>query len=77
MTNEWLPFPTFKPNDEQGEYVVLSPNPNYINKSLYQQNTPRFHREIAIWTHNRFVNDLLQELVVSYWIQLPALPEKK
>lgn len=79
MNNDWRPYPKNKPSDEdiEADFVVLSPNPNFIKKSFYRQNTPRYHTVQAIWTGAGFVNNLWQPLVVDYYIQLPPTPEEK
>lgn len=79
MNNEWQPYPQNSPVEgaENTDFVVLSPNPNFIKKPLYRQNTPRYHVVQAIWTGTVFVNNLWQPLIVDYYIQLPPIPEGK
>lgn len=79
MNNEWLPYPNNKPSEEdlKADFVVLSPNPNFIKKADYKQNTPCYHVVQAIWTGTAFINTLWQPLVVDYYIQLPPFPGDK
>lgn len=76
MNSAWHPFPKEKPTQDSRDdvFVVLSPNPHFVQKRMYYQNTPYYHSVMAFWVGDHFVNDTLQELVVDYFIKLPPIP---
>ncbi len=53
MSN-WLPYPKYKPENtaaaQKADYAVLIPNPHYINKGGFNENTPRYRVELALWS---------------------------
>lgn len=74
--NNWQPYPQNKPEQttaaQMADYAVLVPNPNRVNKTGYNEHTPRYQLYLAFWLGDRFVGEDMRELNVYYYITLPS-----
>ena len=81
--NNWLPYPKYKPENtaaaQKADYVVLIPNPYYINKHGFNENTPRYRVEQALWLGDKwqaidyvYYANYGNSFDVKYFIQLPS-----
>ena len=78
LVSGWLKYPDNKPddNDNKAYFLVLSPNPHYIHKNLYEQKTPCFHCQTATWCGDKFITDKLEEIQVCYFFKIPPYPKR-
>lgn len=56
--NNWLPYPKYKPENtttaQKADYVVLISNPYCINKGGFNENTPCYRVELALWLGDKW-----------------------
>ena len=74
--NNWQPYPQNSPKDNNEDklkdYVVLVPNPNRINKTGFNERTPRYLIYLAFWLGDRFTDEQMHDLNVHYYLTLPS-----
>ena len=71
----WLPYPKFKPQNtleaQAQDYVVLVPNPRYINKQGISNRAPKCFAFLATWLGDCFFDENLHKLDARFYITLP------